>query len=89
MLSGRALTGPAAPQEEREAFTTAEESEDASALTAFDPALDGEIGFEDLHGRGGKLLPAMDLFSMGCVIAEMFNAGKPLFRCRAPPPHRV
>jgi hypothetical protein len=71
-------------QEEREAFTTAEESEDAPALTAFDPALDGEIGFEDLHGRGGKLLPAMDLFSMGCVIAEMFNAGKPLFRCRAP-----
>jgi phosphoinositide-3-kinase, regulatory subunit 4 len=56
-----------------ERFYTAESNPDISAKKS-------RIGSEDYEGkRDGRLTEAMDCFSVGCVIAELFREGAPLF----------
>ncbi|KAI0768204.1 hypothetical protein BD413DRAFT_672415 [Trametes elegans] len=56
-----------------ERFYTASENPDISAKKS-------RLATEDGEGRrDGKVTEAMDCFSMGCVIAELFLEGKPLF----------
>ncbi|KAI0357817.1 hypothetical protein OH77DRAFT_1303761 [Trametes cingulata] len=56
-----------------ERFYTASENPDISAKKSRLAAEDGE------GRRDGKVTEAMDCFSAGCVIAELFLEGKPLF----------
>ena len=56
-----------------ERFYTASENPDISAKKSKLAAEDGE------GRRDGKVTEAMDCFSAGCVIAELFLEGKPLF----------
>ncbi|RPD52474.1 ARM repeat-containing protein [Lentinus tigrinus ALCF2SS1-7] len=56
-----------------ERFYTASENPDISAKKS-------KLASEDGEGkRDGKVTEAMDCFSAGCVIAELFLEGKPLF----------
>ncbi|TFK80173.1 hypothetical protein K466DRAFT_667799 [Polyporus arcularius HHB13444] len=56
-----------------ERFYTASENPDISAKKS-------KLATEDGEGkRDGKVTEAMDCFSAGCVIAELFLEGKPLF----------
>lgn len=56
-----------------ERFYTASENPDISAKKS-------KLAVEDSEGRrDGKVTEAMDCFSVGCVIAELFLEGKPLF----------
>ena len=56
-----------------ERFYTASENPDISAKKS-------RLAMEDSEGkRDGKVTEAMDCFSAGCVIAELFLEGKPLF----------
>ncbi|KAI0753275.1 hypothetical protein C8Q80DRAFT_1096117 [Daedaleopsis nitida] len=56
-----------------ERFYTASENPDISAKKS-------RLAMEDSEGRrDGKVTEAMDCFSVGCVIAELFMEGKPLF----------
>ena len=56
-----------------ERFYTASENPDISAKKS-------RLAMEDSEGkRDGKVTEAMDCFSVGCVIAELFLEGKPLF----------
>ncbi|KAI0364206.1 hypothetical protein BV20DRAFT_1108288 [Pilatotrama ljubarskyi] len=56
-----------------ERFYTASENPDISAKKS-------RLATEDSEGRrDGKVTEAMDCFSAGCVIAELFLEGKPLF----------
>ncbi|KAI0327534.1 hypothetical protein GY45DRAFT_1373135 [Cubamyces sp. BRFM 1775] len=56
-----------------ERFYTASENPDISAKKS-------RLATEDGEGRkDGKVTEAMDCFSVGCVIAELFMEGKPLF----------
>ncbi|CDO75088.1 hypothetical protein BN946_scf185010.g13 [Trametes cinnabarina] len=56
-----------------ERFYTASDNPDISAKKSRLAAEDGE------GRRDGKVTEAMDCFSAGCVIAELFMEGKPLF----------
>ncbi|TBU59830.1 hypothetical protein BD310DRAFT_1038276 [Dichomitus squalens] len=56
-----------------ERFYTASENPDISAKKS-------RLAMEDSEGkRDGRVTEAMDCFSVGCVIAELFLEGKPLF----------
>jgi phosphoinositide-3-kinase regulatory subunit 4 len=56
-----------------ERFYTAENNPDISAKKS-------KLATEDNEGkRDGKVTEAMDCFSLGCVIAELFLEGAPLF----------
>ncbi|KAI0634092.1 hypothetical protein C8Q77DRAFT_1109727 [Trametes polyzona] len=56
-----------------ERFYTASENPDISAKKS-------RLAVDDTEGRrDGKVTEAMDCFSAGCVIAELFLEGKPLF----------
>ncbi|KAJ1976741.1 Serine/threonine-protein kinase [Dimargaris verticillata] len=49
-----------------------------SDMGAFAPDAEAILSQSTLKQRG-RLTPAMDVFSLGCVIAELFLEGKPLF----------
>lgn len=63
-----------------ERFYSSESSKDFAVLLS--DLVDSQVSIDALNEKSGKegvLRPAMDIFSMGCVIGEIFLGGNPVF----------